>query len=93
LLTFHLDAGNFAALHDSAPLRRPRIRLVDRVFWVLLRRVWSRWSDAVVIVRPETVVGWHRAGFALDRKWPLRRVHECVFGVVALESEPVDPRL
>jgi protein phosphatase len=24
---------------------------------------------------------------------PLRRVHECVFGVLAMESEPVDPRL
>ena len=24
---------------------------------------------------------------------PLRRVHECVFGILALESEPVDPRL
>jgi len=33
---------------------------------------------------------------ALERlvhKEPLRRVHECVFGVLALESEPVDPRL
>jgi protein phosphatase len=28
-----------------------------------------------------------------SRKEPLRRVHECVFGVLALESEPVDPRL
>jgi protein phosphatase len=27
------------------------------------------------------------------RKGPLRRVHECAFGVLALESEPVDPRL
>ena len=27
------------------------------------------------------------------RKEPLRRIHECVFGVLALESEPVDPRL
>jgi protein phosphatase len=27
------------------------------------------------------------------RKEPLRRVHECIFGVLALESEPVDPRL
>ena len=27
------------------------------------------------------------------RKEPLRRTHECVFGVLALESEPVDPRL
>jgi putative transposase len=44
---------------------KPRIRPVDRVFWVLLRRAWARWSDAVVIVKPETVIGWHRAGFAL----------------------------
>ncbi len=28
-----------------------------------------------------------------SRREPLRRVHECVFGVLALESEPVDPRL
>ena len=27
------------------------------------------------------------------RREPLWRVHECVFGVLALESEPVDPRL
>ena len=27
------------------------------------------------------------------RREPLRRVHECVFGLLALESEPVDPRL
>jgi protein phosphatase len=33
---------------------------------------------------------------ALERfvaREPLRRVHECVFGVLAMESEPVDPRL
>ncbi len=45
--------------------RRPRIGPVDRAFWVVLRRVWARWSDAVVIVKPETVIGWHRTGFAL----------------------------
>src|SRR6266498_1677383 len=49
--------------------RRPRIGLVDRAFWVLLLRVWARWSDAVAIVRPETVIGWHRAGFALYWRW------------------------
>ena len=40
-------------------------------------------------------------GFALGvealkrfvRREPLRRVHECTFGVLAMESEPVDPRL
>ncbi len=35
--------------------RRPRIGLVDRAFWVVLRRVWARWADAVAIVRPS---GW-----------------------------------
>jgi putative transposase len=53
--------------------RRPRIGPADRAFWVVLRRLWSRWSDAVVIVKPETVIGWHRAGFALSWKWLSRR--------------------
>lgn len=44
---------------------RPRIRPADRVFWIALRRVWSRWAEVLVIVKPETVVGWHRAGFRL----------------------------
>jgi putative transposase len=44
---------------------RPRLRLRDRVFWILLRRYWPGWSGALVIVRPETVVAWHRAGFRL----------------------------
>ncbi len=53
--------------------RRPRIGLVDRAFWVVLRRVWTRWSDAVAIVRPETVIGWHRAGFSLYWRWLSKR--------------------
>ena len=44
---------------------RPRIRFADRVFWLTLRRVWSRWAEVLVIVKPETVVGWHRAGLRL----------------------------
>jgi hypothetical protein len=34
--------------------RRPLIGPADRAFWVVLRRLWSRWADAVVIVKPET---------------------------------------
>ena len=49
--------------------RRPLIRPADRAFWVVLRRLWSGWADAVVIVKPETVIGWHRAGFALYWRW------------------------
>ena len=44
---------------------RPRIRFADRVFWIVLRRVWARWAEVLVIVKPETVVGWPRAGFRL----------------------------
>jgi putative transposase len=44
---------------------RPRLTSVDRFFWVMLRRVWARWTDALIIVKPDTVVGWHRAGFRL----------------------------
>ncbi len=43
---------------------RPRIRFADRVFWIALRRVWARWAEVLVVVKPETVV-WHRAGFRL----------------------------
>jgi transposase InsO family protein len=35
------------------------------VFWVFLRRVWSRRTEALAVVKPETVVRWHRAGFRL----------------------------
>src|SRR6266571_6564138 len=38
---------------------RPRLTSVDRIFWVMLRRVWARWTDALIIVTPDTVVGWH----------------------------------
>ena len=49
---------------------RPRLRFHDRMFWVLLRRLWPSWSSVLVIVKPETVVAWHRAGFRLF--WRLR---------------------
>ena len=49
--------------------RRPRIRPADRAFWVVLRRLGSGRSDAIAIVKPETVIRWHRAGFALYWKW------------------------
>jgi hypothetical protein len=40
---------------------RPRLRTQDRIFWVLLRSLWPAWSNVLVIVKPETVVAWHRA--------------------------------
>ena len=39
---------------------RPRLRCVDRWFWVWLSSVWSNWRRPLLMVRLETVVGWHR---------------------------------
>ncbi len=51
---------------------RPQLTPGDRAFWVVLRRLWSRWPDALVIVQPETVIRWHRAGFMKYGRWRSR---------------------
>ena len=51
---------------------RPRLATADRVFWVMLRWFWSGWKRALVIIQPETVVRWHRAGFKLYWTWRSR---------------------
>ena len=58
----------------SLHARRPRRRLSARhkLFWVLLRRLWSGWKTPLVLVTPRTVVKWHRAGFRLYWKWVSR---------------------
>jgi transposase InsO family protein len=43
--------------------QRPRLSPPDRTFWVVLSRFWPRWKNHLVVVRPETVVRWHRNGF------------------------------
>jgi hypothetical protein len=60
-------------LATLAVRRRPSLRPVDRAFWVILRRVWAPWRSVLVIVEPDTVVRWHRAGFRLDWAWLSRR--------------------
>src|SRR4030088_2544049 len=52
-----------AALKRRRP--RPKLAVFDKLFWVLTRRFWSGWKQALIVVTPETVVGWHRAGFRL----------------------------
>jgi transposase InsO family protein len=53
--------------------KRPRLMSWDRFFWVWLMRLWSGWREALVIVKPETVIRWHREGFRLFWKWRSRR--------------------
>lgn len=46
---------------------RPQLSQTDRSFWVLIPKIWARWRDVLHIVRPETVIRWHREGFC--RHW------------------------
>jgi len=50
-----------------------RLTSVDRFLWVILSRVWGDWRSALAIVKPETVIGWHRKGFRLFWTWKVRR--------------------
>jgi hypothetical protein len=40
-----------------------RVTHGDRWFWIALHRLWSRWLEVLVFVKPETVIRWHRARF------------------------------
>ena len=55
------------ALHAKRPRRR--LSAVQKLFWVMLRSLWSAWKKPLILVTPGTVVGWHRAGFRLYWKW------------------------
>jgi hypothetical protein len=49
--------------------RRPKLTSGDRLLWVCLSRLWRDWRSVLAIVKPETVVAWHRAGFRLFWTW------------------------
>lgn len=51
---------------------RPKLELADRLFWRFLRHIDSGWADLLIVVKPETVVSWHRAGFRLLWRWRSR---------------------
>jgi len=53
---------------------RPALRWAERLFWVGLRRAWTDWRSALAIVRPGTVVAWHRRGFAWYWIWRSRPI-------------------
>ena len=74
---------------------RPPLAIFDKLFWVLIRRFWSSWKEALIFVNPDTVVQWHRAGFALywraiskvnrviGRKRISKEVRDLIFKMVA----------
>ena len=52
-----------AVFQKNAP-RRLRLQRSDRLLWVLLSRWWPGWRRSLHIVRPDTVIAWHRRAFA-----------------------------
>ena len=83
---------------------RPRFAAVDKLLWVILR-LWPGWRRALILVRPETVVCWHRAGFKLywtwlsrhrkrvGRKCVSRELRELIFRMVAENRTWGAPRI
>ncbi len=53
-------------------VRRPRFTPADRGLFVLLASKLQTWKEALLIIKPETVLRWHRAGFRLFWKWKSR---------------------
>jgi putative transposase len=100
---------NLALRHQLTVLRRrhpqPRFAEADKLFWVMLRRLWPDWKRALILVQPETVVRWHRAGFKLywtwlsqhrvqaGRKSVSKELRELIFRMVAGNSTWGAPRI
>jgi hypothetical protein len=71
-----LALENLALRQQVAVLKRsvphPRIRTRDRIYWVILRRLWTGWRQSLLVVQPDTVVRWHRRGWGLLWRWKSR---------------------
>src|SRR5262247_2915688 len=48
---------------------RPRLRPTDRILWVWLSNIWVGWRETLIIVKPETVIAWHRQTFRFYWRW------------------------
>ena len=73
-----MELENVALRHQIGVLRRsakkrPKLTPADGLVWVILSRIWGDWRSALAIVKPETVIAWHRKGFRLFWTWKVRR--------------------
>jgi putative transposase len=71
-----LALENLALRQQLAILRRrtkrPQLTKTDRAFWVALSRLWTGWQGTLIVVKPQTVISWHRKGFKLYWTWKSR---------------------
>ncbi len=56
--------------------KRPHVKPQERIFWVALSKAWSSWRSALIMVKPETVIAWHRRGFTPWDKVPRFLIHD-----------------
>jgi hypothetical protein len=71
-----LSAKNLA-LHQqlivlNRSIKRPQIKTKDRLFWIILYLFWNNWQASLIILKPDTIVGWHKKGFKLFWRWKSR---------------------
>jgi len=52
---------------------RPRLKNSDRLIWILACRVFSGWREPLLVVKPETVLRWHRKGWSAYWRWRSNR--------------------
>src|SRR5271156_914859 len=72
-----LELEVIALRHQLAVLRRQRpgraqLSSIDRLIWVWLYRLWPRFLKVMVVVKPATLIQWHRQGFRLFWRWRSR---------------------
>ncbi len=59
-------------LQRSSRGHKLRLSWVDRVLWVWLSQLWNDWRLALLLVKPETFIAWHRKGFRFYWRWKSR---------------------
>jgi putative transposase len=100
---------NLALRQQLAVLARrrpqPRFSNGDRLLWIVLRHLWPEWRKALILVQPDTVVRWHRAGFKMYWTWISRsrvrlgrrstskEIRELIFRMVAENPTWGAPRI
>jgi len=52
--------------------KRPNLANRDRILWIILSRLWADWRKSLVVVKPETVIRWHKRGFRMYWRWKCR---------------------
>ena len=96
--------GNFV-LRQQLTVLKTASSPAGAQFWVAVSQLWSQWKQSLIVVTPETVVRWHRAGFRLywrlisrvrgpvGRRPTPKELRELIFRMVAKNPSWRAPRI